>query len=115
MRPAGLVDVPAVVRLIAPTPPPPPLSVPDTAPAPVLECSALDWEQTQSAMRLVLAHHALEEGQVWVAEREDGTLLAAAIWLPPGTGSEPPTPASAASSPVSSPSARRNARCCRRS
>ncbi|MCX5562065.1 hypothetical protein [Streptomyces sp. NBC_00038] len=86
VRAAGLVDVPAVVRLIAPSPPPPPLS----GPGPDLECSALDWEQTQSAMRLVLAHHTLEEGQVWVAEREDGTLLAAAIWLPPGTGSEPP-------------------------
>ncbi|WP_326719537.1 hypothetical protein OHT59_08515 [Streptomyces sp. NBC_00243] len=86
VRAAGLVDVPAVVRLIAPSPPPPSRSVPD----PVQECSTLDWEQTQSAMRLVLAHHALEEGQVWVAEREDGTLLAAAVWLPPGAGSEPP-------------------------
>ncbi|MGW3413247.1 hypothetical protein [Streptomyces sp. NPDC000888] len=85
VRAAGLVDVPAVVRLIAPSPPAS-LPVPD----PVLEDCALDWEQTQSAMRLVLAHHALEEGQVWVAEREDGTLLAAAVWLPPGAGSEPP-------------------------
>lgn len=43
-------------------------------------------------MRLMPAHHALEEGQVWVAERADGALLAAGIWLPPGTGTEPPHP-----------------------
>lgn len=49
-----------------------------------------DWEQTRSAMRLVLAHYALEEGRIWVAERADGGLLAAAVWLPPGVGSEPP-------------------------
>jgi hypothetical protein len=71
VRAAGLVDVPAVVRLFAP---------PLTA----------DWERTQSAMRVMLAHLALEEGQVWVAERADASLLAAAVWLPPGTGTEPP-------------------------
>lgn len=84
VRAAGLVDVPAVVRLIAPSPPSPLPS------ASALGSSPLDWEQTQSAMRMVLAHHALEEGQVWVAEHEDGMLLAAAIWLPPGAESEPP-------------------------
>jgi len=84
VRAAGLVDVPAVVRLFAPPPASPRLSVPDPG------CPALDWEQTQRAMRLMLAHHALEDGQVWVAERADGTLLAAAVWLPPGTGTEPP-------------------------
>lgn len=84
VRAAGLVDVPAVVRLIAPAPP----SASPSTPAP--GGSALDWEQAQSAMRLVLAHHALEEGQVWVAEQEDGALLAAAVWLPPGVDSEPP-------------------------
>ncbi|MGC5564985.1 hypothetical protein ACPYPG_19395 [Streptomyces sp. FR-108] len=74
VRAAGLVDVPAVVRLIT-------------------RSSDGHSEQAQRAMRLVLAHHALEKGQVWVAEREDdGTLLAAAIWLPPGTGSDPPGP-----------------------
>jgi hypothetical protein len=73
VRPAGLVDVPAVVRLIAP---------------PVTE--AVDREQAQRAMRLMLAHYALEEGQVWVAERTGGELLAAAVWLPPGIGAEPP-------------------------
>ncbi|MEV7341871.1 hypothetical protein [Streptomyces sp. NPDC093544] len=84
VRAAGLVDVPAVVRLIAPP-------SPSTSPSgPSLDSSALDWEQAQSAMRMVLAHHALEEGQVWVAEQEDGALLAAAIWLPPGVESEPP-------------------------
>ncbi|GAA0286112.1 hypothetical protein [Streptomyces turgidiscabies] len=72
VRAAGLVDVPAVVRMIA-------------SPAP-----AGSWERTQSAMRLVLAHYALEEGRIWVAERQDGGLLAAAVWLPPGVGSEPP-------------------------
>ncbi|WP_105973049.1 hypothetical protein [Streptomyces geranii] len=72
VRAAELVDVPAVVRMIA-------------APAP-----SDDWEQKQSAMRLVLAHYALEEGRIWVAERAEGGLLAAAVWLPPGVGSEPP-------------------------
>ncbi|UIX32192.1 hypothetical protein [Streptomyces sp. GQFP] len=72
VRAAELVDVPAVVRMIvAPTP-------------------SDDWEQTQSAMRLVLAHYALEEGRIWVAERAEGGLLAAAVWLPPGVGAEPP-------------------------
>ncbi|MEU6230355.1 hypothetical protein [Streptomyces sp. NPDC047042] len=68
IRPAGLVDVPALVRMIA-----------SPLPSP-----------TRSAMRLVLAHYALEEGRIWVAERSDGGLLAAAVWLPPGVGSEPP-------------------------
>ncbi|MFE9768091.1 hypothetical protein ACFYPC_26835 [Streptomyces sp. NPDC005808] len=86
VRAAGLVDVPAVVRLIAPAPP----STSPSAPAAAPGSSARDWEQAQSAMRLVLAHHALEEGQVWVAEQEDGALLAAAVWLPPGVESEPP-------------------------
>ncbi|WP_405536068.1 hypothetical protein OG787_21380 [Streptomyces sp. NBC_00075] len=72
VRAAELVDVPAVVRMIA-------------APTP-----SDDWEQTQSAMRLVLAHYALEEGRIWVAERAEGGLLAAAVWLPPGVGAEPP-------------------------
>ncbi|KKD05299.1 hypothetical protein TN53_24895 [Streptomyces sp. WM6386] len=70
VRRAGLVDVPAVVRLFA-----------------MPEHSAVDRDQAQRAMRLMLAHYALEEGQVWVAERADGTLLAAAVWLPPGTES----------------------------
>jgi hypothetical protein len=52
--------------------------------------AAVDWEQTQRAMRVMLAHHALDEGQVWVAEHADGTLLATGIWLPPGIGTEPP-------------------------
>lgn len=86
VRAAGLVDVPAVVRLFAPPPAPPRLSVPGP------DSPAVDWEQAQRAMRLMLAHHALEEGQVWVAERADGALLATAIWLPPGIGSEPPGP-----------------------
>ncbi|WP_159074276.1 hypothetical protein [Streptomyces dioscori] len=74
VRAAGLVDVPAVARLIT-------------------QSSAGHSEQAQRVMRLVLAHHALEKGQVWVAERDDdGTLLAAAIWLPPGTGVDPPGP-----------------------
>lgn len=78
IRAAGLVDVPALVRMIAsPMPSPTPTS-------------ASDWERTRSAMRLVLAHYALEEGRIWVAERPDGGLLAAAVWLPPGVGSEPP-------------------------
>ncbi|MEV0642066.1 hypothetical protein AB0I77_45535 [Streptomyces sp. NPDC050619] len=84
VRAAGLVDVPAVVRLFAPPSPSPRLSVAGH------DDWAVDWEQTQRAMRLMLAHHALEEGQVWVAERADGALLAAGIWLPPGTGTGPP-------------------------
>ena len=72
--------MPAVVRLIAP----PARSVPD------LDCDVVDWDRAQRAMRLMLAHHAMEDGQVWVAEREDGTLLAVAVWLPPAAGSEPP-------------------------
>ncbi|WP_217237999.1 hypothetical protein [Streptomyces sp. AC555_RSS877] len=85
VRAAGLVDVPAVVRLFAPPPLPPPSVSGAGSPA-------VDWEQAQRTMRLMLAHHALDEGQVWVAERADGTLLAAAIWLPPGTGTGPPDP-----------------------
>ncbi|NEA64417.1 hypothetical protein [Streptomyces sp. SID12488] len=82
VRAAELVDVPAVVRMIA---------SPASASASTLpEGSLPDWEQTRSAMRLVLAHYALEEGRIWVAERSDGGLLAAAVWLPPGVGSEPP-------------------------
>ncbi|MFI9169353.1 hypothetical protein [Streptomyces lincolnensis] len=80
VRAAGLVDVPAVVRLFAP---------PSDSAGPSLTAadgSAMDWEQTQRAMRLMLAHHALEEGQVWVAEGSDGALLAAGIWMPPDTG-----------------------------
>ncbi|WP_328364163.1 hypothetical protein OG800_32180 [Streptomyces sp. NBC_00445] len=83
VRAAGLVDVPAVVRLLAP-------AATASRPAlPVPEGPAVDWEQAQRAMRLMLAHYALEEGEVWVAERADGQLLAAAVWLPPGTGTEP--------------------------
>ncbi|WP_055512294.1 hypothetical protein [Streptomyces aurantiacus] len=78
VRAAGLVDVPAVVRLI---------TQPQAQSPSCSASQAVDWEQAQRAMRLLLAHHALEEGQVWVAEREDdGTLLAAAVWLPPGSG-----------------------------
>jgi hypothetical protein len=88
VRAAGLVDVPAVVRLIAP---PSPSSSPSPSASPLVPDGCLeDWEQAQRAMRLMLAHHALEEGQVWVAERDDGVLLGAGIWLPPGTETEPP-------------------------
>ncbi|GCB44419.1 hypothetical protein SNL152K_1708 [Streptomyces sp. NL15-2K] len=88
------MDVPAVVRLFAP----PPASLRPSVPGPdraavdraAMDWTDVDWEQTQRAMRLMLAHHALEEGHVWVAERADGALLAAGVWLPPGTGSEPP-------------------------
>ncbi|MEV7739520.1 hypothetical protein AB0O75_47175 [Streptomyces sp. NPDC088921] len=59
-------------------------------PSPSGDFVAPDWARAQSAMRLVLAHYALEEGRIWVAERPDGGLLAAAVWLPPGVGSEPP-------------------------
>ncbi|WP_328845637.1 hypothetical protein [Streptomyces sp. NBC_00258] len=82
VRAAGLVDVPAVARLIAPTDTGAVPRHPDAAP--------VDWDRARRAMRLMLAHHALEDGQVWVAEREDGTLLAAAVWLPPSSGAEPP-------------------------
>ncbi|MGP4048335.1 hypothetical protein [Streptomyces sp. 2A115] len=81
MRAAGLVDVPAVVRLIVP----PSSHAADGCPG-----HPEDWGQAQRAMRLMLAHYALEEGQVWVAERQDGVLLGAGIWLPPGTDTEPP-------------------------
>lgn len=74
VRPAGLVDVPALVRLIT--------SHAEKAP-PVVDRGP---EQAQAVLRLLLAHHALEEGQVWVAEHLD-ELTAAAIWLPPGAGS----------------------------
>ncbi|MDW4907977.1 hypothetical protein RB628_22165 [Streptomyces sp. ADMS] len=79
VRAAELVDVPAVVRMIA-----------SPQPSSSRDFVLPDWEQTQRAMRLVLAHYALEEGRIWVAERPDGGLLAAAVWLPPGVGSEPP-------------------------
>lgn len=86
VRAAGLVDVPAVARLIAPA------DTGDTGTLPQHPDAAtpVDWDRARRAMRLMLAHHALEDGQVWVAEREDGTLLAAAVWLPPSSGAEPP-------------------------
>lgn len=104
VRAARLVDVPAVVRLFAP----PPASLRPSVPSPdgaalgrtsagrtsvdraAVDGAAVNWEQAQRAMRVMLAHHALEEGQVWVAERADGALLAAGIWLPPGVGTELP-------------------------
>lgn len=68
VRPGRLVDVPAVVRLLVPGPPP-----------------GDDDDQARRALRLVLAHHLLEEGQLWVAEGGlgDTRVAAAAIWLPP--------------------------------
>jgi len=110
VRAAGLVDVPAVVRLITqprdrardqahgpaggPSRGPVQGPVHDVARSQARsrgrDGSAPDREQAQRALRLLLAHHALEEGQVWVAERADGTLLAAGVWLPPGTGTDPP-------------------------
>jgi hypothetical protein len=85
VRAAGLVDVPAVARLIAPADAG---AVPHVPQNP--DAAPVDWDRARRAMRLMLAHHALEDGQVWVAEREDGTLLAAAVWLPPNPGAEPP-------------------------
>ncbi|MEV7106498.1 hypothetical protein [Streptomyces atroolivaceus] len=82
VRPATLVDVPAVVRLFAPQAASFRASGKDDGSADV------DWELAQRAMRLMLAHYALEDGHVRTAEREDGTLLAAAIWLPPEAGAE---------------------------
>jgi hypothetical protein len=86
VRAAGLVDVPAVVRLFAPP------SVPSGPSVAAADGAAVDWEQAQRAMRLMLAHHALEDGQVWVAEGTDGALVAAGIWMPPGigVGTKPP-------------------------
>ncbi|TDC64269.1 hypothetical protein [Streptomyces hainanensis] len=68
VRPGRLVDVPAVVRLLVPGPP------------------SDDEDQARRALRLLLAHHLLEEGQLWVAEGGlgDTRVAAAAIWLPPG-------------------------------
>ncbi|WP_406724029.1 hypothetical protein WJ438_04335 [Streptomyces sp. GD-15H] len=71
VRPAGLVDVPALVRLIT-------SRAADTPPA-----IDRDAEQVQAVLRLLLAHHALEEGHLWVAEQHTDELIAAAVWLPP--------------------------------
>ncbi|MEU9955866.1 hypothetical protein [Streptomyces sp. NPDC050982] len=91
VRAAGLVDVPAVARLIAPTDTGVVPHVPHVPHVPQHpDAAPVDWDRARRAMRLMLAHHALEDGQVWVAEREDGTLLAAAVWLPPSSGAEPP-------------------------
>jgi hypothetical protein len=77
VRPGGLVDVPAVVRLL--------VGPPAQAAAPC--AGAPDPEQAARALRLLLAHYLLEEGEVWVAEGGLGHSherpLAAAIWLPP--------------------------------
>ncbi|MEV6400622.1 hypothetical protein AB0M39_38580 [Streptomyces sp. NPDC051907] len=40
--------------------------------------------ESQSELRLTLAHFGLETGRVWVAESEADVLEAAAVWLPPG-------------------------------
>ncbi|MEV0223099.1 hypothetical protein [Streptomyces sp. NPDC050704] len=92
VRAAGLVDVPAVVRLFVPPQSSTLTSCPSSSASSPSSSgdSAVDWEQAQRAMRLMLAHYALEDGQVWVAERADGRLLAAGIWLPPDTEAEPP-------------------------
>ncbi|WP_042391817.1 hypothetical protein [Streptacidiphilus carbonis] len=89
VRRANLVDVPAVVRLFAPTAAAlrlPPVEVAGEGRG--QDGPGVDWEQAQSAMRLMMAHHALEDGQVWVVERPDGTFLAAGVWLPPDDGTE---------------------------
>ncbi|MEK8169194.1 hypothetical protein NKH77_03445 [Streptomyces sp. M19] len=84
IRGAGLVDVPAVVRLLVPTDRPTPGPPAGPEPAPGAVDRAQRRIRTQRALRLLLAHYTLEEGQVWVAEREYEGLAAAAIWLPPG-------------------------------
>ncbi|MGW5635004.1 hypothetical protein [Streptomyces sp. NPDC003832] len=82
VRTADLVDVPAVVRLFSHST--------SSLRLPLESQGEADAEQAQRAMRLMLAHHAIEEGEVWLAEAEDGTLAAVSIWLPPDSGAEPP-------------------------
>ncbi|MFJ3673512.1 hypothetical protein ACIPSE_44400 [Streptomyces sp. NPDC090106] len=72
VRQANLVDVPAVVRLFT------------SRAAGATPPMAHTPEDARAVLRLLLAHHALEEGKVWVAERDSKQLLAAAVWLPPG-------------------------------
>lgn len=75
VREAELVDVPAVARLL-------------TAEG-VRRHEGTASETDQSALRLMLAHVALESGAVWVArEGADGALLGVAVWRPPGAAGD---------------------------
>src|SRR5690242_3897955 len=73
IRRAGLVDVPAVARLLgAPTP------------AEWRRGAGLSEQTLTSATRLVLTHVALDLGEFWVAAEPDGAVRAAVVLLPPG-------------------------------
>jgi hypothetical protein len=69
LRRAGLVDVPAVARLIDPPPAADRPGVPDDA--------------VTAAARLLLTHVGLEAGEFWVAADDEGTMRAAVVLLPP--------------------------------
>jgi DNA-binding NarL/FixJ family response regulator len=76
VRRGALVDVPAVVRLLDRT---------HARPCAGAACDEVEQSLSQPVLRLLLAHHALKEGQMWVAERRPGEPTAAAVWLPPET------------------------------
>lgn len=67
---ANLVDVPAVVRLL-------------TAET-ERRRGGTPTEAHQSALRLLLAHYALEAGMVWTAHGRGGVPLGVAVCRPPG-------------------------------
>nr|AHX39386.1 hypothetical protein wt6.9 [Streptomyces sp. WT6] len=70
LRRASLVDVPAITRLVA-------------SHGFAAQYIAPEQEQqASSTLRLLLAHHALETGAVWLAEEKPGRLAAVATWQP---------------------------------
>ncbi|MFD5142445.1 hypothetical protein [Streptomyces sp. NPDC058401] len=77
VRRAGLVDVPAITRLIT---------------SGGMAAHYVPPGRTQEAgsvVRLMLAHHSLEAGKVWLAEQTPGDVLAVAAWRPATPGAEP--------------------------
>ncbi|MGW8888713.1 hypothetical protein [Streptomyces sp. NPDC055749] len=70
-RRASLQDVNAIVRLL-------------TSDHRLTAEQAAFISEFQPQLRLTLAHFGLEAGDVLVAESDAGTLLATAVWMPPG-------------------------------
>ena len=82
VRPASLLDVNAVARLLRASAVAVDIDGDGTPDGPA------DPAAAEAAMRMVLSHVALQDGEVWVAETDTGPdggpreLVAASVWLP---------------------------------
>lgn len=74
VRRVELLDVPAVARLLSPD---------GVLSRPIPSERA---EEARSLMRVTHDHHAVEAGNVWLAERKPGALLGVATWQSGGSG-----------------------------